>query len=305
MEPKVRTVEERLAELAARAHGVVTREEMLRVGITDAETKRRARKGLLIRQHRGVYRVGHAAPTVNAAYMAAVKACGAGACISGQAAAHLLGLVRAQAPPPEVTAPTERRVPGVRTRRGLRRATEVRGIPVTTVPETLVDLAAELPAGALARACHEAGVKYFTTPRQVDAVVKRRPRAPGLRTLRAVMHGETPVSLSEMERIFYDGLREEGLPLPETNKRVDGRRLDCHWPGLSVELDGYRFHNSRYAWEQDRQREREARKRGEEYRRYTWFDVTEGRREMYADIRALLARLSPGSSPRSGAAPSA
>jgi hypothetical protein len=176
-----------------------------------------------------------------------------------------------------------------------RQTTKVRGIPVTSVPETLVDLAAELGADELALACHEAGVRYRTTPRHVEAVLRRRPNARGARKLRAVMSGETPVSLSELERVFLDGLREGGLPLPDTNKRVGGRRVDCRWPGLTVELDSYRFHNSRHSWEQDRAREREARKREDEFRRYTWFDVTEGRREMLADLRALL---SSGCAPR-------
>jgi hypothetical protein len=43
---------------------------------------------------------------VEAHYLAAVKACGAGALLSGRAAAHLLGLLKGQAPPPEVTTPT-------------------------------------------------------------------------------------------------------------------------------------------------------------------------------------------------------
>jgi hypothetical protein len=37
----------------------------------------------------------------------------------------------------------------------------------------------------------------------------------------------------------------------------------------TVELDGYQFHNSRYSWEQDRLREREARARADDFRRYT------------------------------------
>jgi hypothetical protein len=64
--------------------------------------------------------------------------------------------------------------------------------------------------------------------------------------------------------------------------------VDCRWPGLTVELDGYRFHNSRYSWEQDRRREREARAREDEFRRYTWWDVNEGRRQMVAELRGLI-----------------
>ena len=42
-----------------------------------------------------------------------------------------------------------------------------------------------------------------------------------------------------------------------------------------MELNSYRFHNSYYSWEQDQQRRREARARGDEFRVYTWRDITE------------------------------
>jgi very-short-patch-repair endonuclease len=81
------------------------------------------------------------------------------------------------------------------------------------------------------------------------------------------------------------------LPLPQTNRPVGGRRVDCHWPErrLTVELDGYRYHGSRHAWEQDRRREREARARGDEFRRYTYGDVFEDRKQMLTELRLLLA----------------
>jgi hypothetical protein len=289
MEHQSRTVEEVLARLARRAHGIVTRRELLRAGVSREEMRRRMKKGLLIRQDPGVYRVGHAAPSVDASFMAAVKACGDGAGLSGRAAAHLLGVLRGAAPPPEVFAPTERRVKGIRTHRGRRQMTKVRGIPVTTVPETLVDLAAELADHELARACHEAGVNYRTTPRHVEAVLKRRPNARGAAKLRAIMSGGTPVTLGEMERVFFEVLRPTGLPLPEANRVASGRRVDFRWPGrLTVELDSYRFHNSRHSWEQGMRRQREARDRGEEFRRYSWVDVTEEAEAMVAEIRGLL-----------------
>ena len=59
---------------------------------------------------------------------------------------------------------------------------------------------------------------------------------------------------------------------------------------LTVELDGYRYHGTRHAWERDRQREREARSRGDEFRRYTWFDVVEDPEPMLRDLQALLTR---------------
>jgi len=117
MQPRDATVEQILARLARVSHGVVTRAELLRAGVTPEEIKQRVRRGALLREHRAVYRVGHRAPSVEARYMAAVRACGDGALLSGRSAAFLLGVLKGAAPPPEVTTPSKRRVKGVRTRR--------------------------------------------------------------------------------------------------------------------------------------------------------------------------------------------
>ncbi|WP_160165512.1 type IV toxin-antitoxin system AbiEi family antitoxin domain-containing protein [Conexibacter woesei] len=281
--------------MASRAHGVVTRAQLVEAGVTPAEVRRRLGSGRLLRVHKGVYRVGHRAPSVEATYLAAVWACGERALLSGPAAAHLLGLLKGAPPAPQVTAPTERVVAGVEVRRcrplGDADGIGWRGVPTTSVPRTLVDLAATLSADTLARACHEAGVLHRTTPRQVDAVLARRPASPGRAKLRAVLRGETKVTLSVLERRFLARLRDASLPLPQTNRPAGGRRVDCCWPEqrLTVELDSYRFHSSRHAWEQDRRREREARARGDEFRRFTYADAVEDPTYMLAQLRALLA----------------
>jgi very-short-patch-repair endonuclease len=291
-----RTVEETVGRIAARQYGVVTRPQLLDSGVTGREIERRLEKGALIRVHRGVYRAGHRAPSTEASYLAAVCACGEGAYLSGRAAAHLLRLLKGQPPRPEVICPTQRHIPGVVTHRSRttdpRDATTHRGIPVTTVPRTLVDLAAALSPGALARACHEAGVLHRATPTDVEAVLARRPTAPGAGKLRRVLHGEVRVTLSKLERRFLEVLREAGLPLPETNRPASGRRVDCRWPAqrLTVELDGYRYHSSRHAWEQDRLREREAHARGDDFRRYTYRDVFEESGPMLRELRELIGR---------------
>ena len=287
-------MEQEIARIAGAAHGVVTRTQLLSAGITLSEIKQRLRSGVLLHEYRGVYRVGHRAPSVEARYLAAVRACGPGALLSGRAAAHLLGVLKGAAAPPEVVTPTERRVAGVRTRRSRhmdpREATTWRGVPVTTVARTLADLAATLALDDLARACHEAGVRHGTTPRHVEAALARWPGRPGAQRLRAVLRGDAQVTLSALERRFLAHLREAGLELPQTNRLTDGRRVDCRWPGrrLTVELDGYRYHHSRHAWEQDRRREREARARGDEFRRYTYGDVFEEPALMLAELRTLL-----------------
>jgi very-short-patch-repair endonuclease len=291
-----RTIEQVLAQLAEGQHGVVTRRRLLDAGLSAGQIERRVRSGALLVEYRGVYRVGHRAPSREARYAAAVEACGEGALLCGRAAAHVHRLARGPAPPPEVVARGERRIEGIITCRcrriDARDATVVLGIPVTTVARTLVDLAALLDVDDLARACHEAGVRYGTTPRDVDEVLERRPISPGARKLRKVLHGDVRVTLSTLERRFLALLNAEGLPLPLTNRVASGRRVDCRWPEqrLTVEVDGYRYHRSRHAWEQDRRREREARARGDEFRRYTYGDVLEDPRFMLPELRNLLDR---------------
>ena len=294
-----RTVQQKLASIASRQHGVVSRAQLLDAGLSAAAIQRLIRRGTLLRAYRGVYRVGHSAPSLEAIYLAAVKACGDGSYLSGRAAAYLHGLVKGRQPRPEVTSPTERRVAGIRTRRSRRReprdVTRVRGIPVTAVARTLVDLAAVLDAGELARACHEAGVRYRTTPRQVEEVLARRPRSPGATNLKRVMRGDVHVTLSKLERRFLELLKAAGLPLPETNRIASGRRVDCRWPAyrLTVELNGYRYHDSRHAWERDHRRAREAYARGDEFRSYTYNDVFEDPRAMLRELRELFSAKRP------------
>jgi very-short-patch-repair endonuclease len=289
-----RTAERIIAGIGANQHGVATRGQLLDQGISRREVARRLSTGLLIPMHRGVYRIGHAAQSIEADYIGAVFACGAGARLCGRAAAHLLKLVRGKPPPPEVLCPTQRSVDGVKTVRT--REIDPRDgmiydrIPVTTVARTLVDLAAALNQEQLARACHEAGVRYRTTPAQVWAVLARRPNSRGAAKLRRVMGGDVRVTLSNLERRFLDLLREHGLPLPQTNRPAGTKRVDCRWPEhrLTVELDSYRYHSSRHAWEQDRRREREAHARGDDIRRFTHDDVFEHPEQMLRELRHLL-----------------
>ena len=258
-----------MAWLAARAHGVVTRRGLLALGVSEEQIDGRLAKGLLLREFPGVYRVGHAAPSVLARYTAAVRACGPGAVLSrarGRAPARNAEGQGARAGGDEPDANVASR--GIKTRRtrGELQRTVWRGIPVTSPARTLVDLAAVLDAETLARAAHEAGIRHHTTPDQVEAVLKQRRNSPGAAKLRSVLHGHTPVTLSRLESAFLAVLRAAGLPPPQTNRRAGSKRVDCRWPDhkLTVELDSYRYHRSRHAWEQDHRRERQAYVRGDQ-----------------------------------------
>jgi very-short-patch-repair endonuclease len=108
-----------------------------------------------------------------------------------------------------------------------------------------------------------------------------------------VMRGEAPVTQSTLERRFLALLAEHDLPPPDnTNKAIGSFRVDFRWnePALTVELDSYRFHNSRQSFERDRRREREARLRGDDFRRYTYGDVCDHPRLMLQELRPLLRK---------------
>lgn len=284
-----------IARIAGMQHGLITTAQLLEAGLSPQAIHRRVRRGQLIRIHRGVHRVGHAAPSVEADYLAAVLACGEGAVLGGRAAAHLLGLVARRPPVIDVRAARRCRVPGVRAHVAAHRhpldGAVYRHVPTLTVPATLVDVAAGMTIGELTSAAHEADVRHRTTPEAVEAAIRRRPRARGVADLRAVIHGDQALLLSRLETAFLALLRRHQLPVPVTNRREGAHYVDCRWPvvRLTVELDSYRFHRTRKAWEADRERERAARRRGDNFRRYTWRDVVEDPSSLLADLGPLLA----------------
>src|SRR3954452_10308932 len=153
MREENRTVDREIAAIGSRQYGNITREQLITLDVSSSAIGRRVDKGQLIAQYRGVYRIGHTAPSTEATYMAAVLAAGEGALLSGRAAAHLMRLLNGAPPPPEVIAPKERRIDGVESRHERhidpRDRAVWQGIPTTTVARTLVDLAADLPGHAL------------------------------------------------------------------------------------------------------------------------------------------------------------
>src|SRR4051794_25682364 len=107
------TVERKIAAIASRQHGVVTRQQLLARGISSRQIERRLRAGSVFRVHRGVYRVGHLAPSDEATYLCAVFAGGTDAVLCGLAAGHLYGITGSRsAPSPEVSARVRRRIAG-------------------------------------------------------------------------------------------------------------------------------------------------------------------------------------------------
>jgi hypothetical protein len=148
----------------------------------------------------------------------------------------------------DVLAPRGRRPKGsvlVRTYRRLdpRDVTMHRGIPVTTVERTLVDLADVLTPFQLANAIKESA---FRRPFDEQAIRAAMARANGRRNLgrldKAIdlyLHGSAG-SKSGNEDAFLSLLRLTDLPEPLVNTVHEGEELDFVWlhRKVNVEVDG-------------------------------------------------------------------
>lgn len=280
-------MDERVRELAERQYGTVSRRQLLAVGLTDGQVMRGIQNGRLVPIRRGVYALGHAALGRHARLVSAVLLCGPGAAVSHRSAAFLWGCARwpglVEVASPRVgrrrgrIAPERLEPPLVHRPRRLdpRDLTVVRGIPVTGVARTLVDLAAVLPRARLSDVLSEATRKRLVEVEAIRrALAESRGRA-GVGELRRLLdrwHPAAALTRSELEVRFIRFLREFGFPAPEVNRRIAGLEVDFYWAeqGLVVELDGREYHDTGRGFEQDRERTARLELAGLRVLRLTW-----------------------------------
>jgi very-short-patch-repair endonuclease len=251
-------------QLVRRQHGVITRSQLLELGLSKAAIAHRLRTGRLHRLHRGVYVIGGRKVDCLARWMAAVLACGRDAVLSHHSAAELWGIRRPRGGRLEVSVGERmrRRPPGIHVHRrsGLSRVDRRlhRGIPVTSPARTLVDLAGGLQRAGLESAVNEADRLDLIHPeqlrRELDAVKGQH----GIGRLRELLNRRSfRLTDSELERRFLALVRFARLPMPETRQVVSGFRVDFFWPdlGLVVETDGLRYHRTPAQQARDRRRD--------------------------------------------------
>jgi hypothetical protein len=133
-----------MAALASRQYGVVSRGQLLEIGLTPKMIRRRLEAGRLHVLHRGVYAVGHTRIPQEGRWLAAVLACGEGAVLSHRSAAALWG-IRPYSGAIEVTARHAHRrgrlLVARRSPLDPSERTEHRAVPCTTPERTLIDFA--------------------------------------------------------------------------------------------------------------------------------------------------------------------
>jgi very-short-patch-repair endonuclease len=286
MSGEVSTPEQIIARIAASQHGHVTRSQLLNAGFDGNAIDYRVKKGRLVLRYRGVYAVGHIPPSPHARAMAAVLACGPGAALSHRSAAALWGLTRWPSTL-EVTATTDRRVPGVRTHRSrnLIDVTAHYGIPTTTPARTLLDLAGILDPASLTRALNDARLRNLLSLDDLDDVLARSPG----RATRALADDQPEApTRSVFEDTFLAFLDRHHLPRPEVNQRVAGYEVDMLWrpQRLVAELDGRAYHRD---FERDRERDADLLAAGLRVVRVTWQRLTRAEAREAARFASLLS----------------
>jgi very-short-patch-repair endonuclease len=286
-----------IAEVADRQHGVISHQQLVALGLGKDSIHRRAVAGRLLPLHRCVYAVGHRNRSRESAWMAAVLASGEGAVLSHRSAAALWGISRYEGRP-EVTVPSQRRAKsGIVLHRSTvaqDERTVHEGIPVTTVPRTIFDMAPTSDERQLERIINEAEIRRLWDELSLHDLLRRYPRRPGAATARAALQkrreGPTPTK-SDLEELFIAFADRTGLPRPETNAYVEGLEVDCVWrqQRVIIEVDSWEFHRTRAAFERDREKSRILQAAGWRCVAVTHRQLEHGADALARDVRRLLA----------------
>jgi very-short-patch-repair endonuclease len=268
------------------------------LGFTERMVRVRAARSDLHRVHRGIYAVGHARLTARGRWMAAVLACGPGAVLSHRAAAALHDLRTIPGGPVDVTAATRHALKGIRCHFATASlhpddVTTVDAIPVTTLERTHLDLAEILNPQRLRTSLEQLQHRNLLKLNRFEALIARSHGRHGLKPLQHALSeltDEVPWTQSELERAFLELVRDAGLPMPEVNVMVEDELVDFYWPrsDVVVEVDGYRFHNSRRSFDADRRRDTRLQISGRTVIRVTHRRIAYERRALVVDLRELL-----------------
>jgi very-short-patch-repair endonuclease len=287
-----------VARLAVTEWSVLSLEELRRCGISADMVSRRVSRGHLHWLYQGVYAVGHSNIPLEGRFLAAVKACGAGAVLSHFSAAAILGMTRWDGRSVDVTV----RDTTTRIHRRIRihrtwylDPTDVRrhrGIPVTSPARTALDLCSQVSDRAARRAIRWALSERLLNLRQLIGVLDRQPRRPGAARLRRIVAAGPVPARSELEDVVLEVILAAGLGNPDVNVPmiIDGRRVvpDFRWADrrLIVEADSRKWHDNTLAREDDAERQALLEAHGERVVRVTWQQAVSERSRTVRRLRA-------------------
>jgi very-short-patch-repair endonuclease len=294
----------RLARWFADNDSIISVAEAGAIGVSAEAVKRRAARGLLVREQCGVYRDAAAPPTFRSSLRAAIAASGGRAFVSGPSLMRLYDARGTWSDHPEVVIVGEEHLelPGVHVRRIDRLdPRDVRprlGLPALAPPLGLLLLGASEPPWKVETGVHDLVFQGHTArPQLVDVLCRYGGKGRwGTTSFRAAVESLDPkgrATQTNMELVSLRAIRDAGLPEPDLQLRiVDGdgrrRRADIAWPEqrLDLETDGDRWH----LHPRDR---RAMQVRDEALAAVGYTTIRADSAEVEHDLRGLIARLRP------------
>jgi Transcriptional regulator, AbiEi antitoxin len=300
------TPDQRVDRFAAGHHGLITRAEAFRLGLSNGQIHRRLAAGRLIVAASGVYRVPGAPVTWRQLALAACWSGPPDTSVSHVTAAAMADLTR---PPstPQLTVPrgTSGRIRGARVHWSpldpLDR-TIIDGIPTTSVARTLIDCAGLIGFGRLCDLVDSAFCSGVCHPAVIPAAIERAQAGrgrKGVTALRAAIEAWTPgiAPGSPAELRLLRTITEAGLEPPERQVEVfdaDGEfigRIEVGWRRLRAgfEYDSDRYHGPRH-WARDESRQVRYAHAGWDVRRVGKLDLLPSVAWLDQYLRTLLLR---------------
>jgi hypothetical protein len=282
--------------VTTRQHGRITVAQLQRLGVDRSRVARWIGSGDLKPVLPRVYAVGHTAPSREADLWAAVLYAGPGAALSHATAAQWRGLI--DYAPRLIEVSTTRKVRSttglsVYARRPALKREVHQGIPVTPIPQTMLDLAATSALKVVNRALGQLDFQHVLDAHALLAACG--PGRPGSRRLKQALFAYDPAlkyANGPLEVDFYDLCKRRGLPLPRLNVHLHGIRVDAYWEeaALVVETDGEDNHSSRAQRQRDRHNDLTLRSHGLTVLRYDSVLVRQHRDLVEHDVLAALSR---------------
>jgi very-short-patch-repair endonuclease len=246
------TLDQLIARLAERQHGVFTFDQALSCGFTPKSIRSRVAQGRWVRVHKGVYTLRGTVRSFEQATMIRVSACGSGAVAFRRTAAALFAIEGITPDVVEVAVGRHRRPRLAHRCSTLRHSdvTMIGVIPATKPERTMIDLAPVLAPDPLEDALDDTIRRRLVRPHSLQERLEQMDRrgCTGLGLLLELVRTRTTANVpgSGRENVVRRALKRAGLPEPVRQYRIhdaDGRfvaRPDLCYPDrrLYIEYDG-------------------------------------------------------------------
>ena len=285
-------------------HGVISRRQLLALGVSDTVISTWLRNRRLHRIHPGVYAVGHRRLDATAQRVAALLACRDGSFVGFRSGLAWHGLYADSRPSIDVVVPGRGSGGGPKSV-NVSRMTGVHAddvitegcLRVASVARALVDGAGHLRDRELAKAIKEGEYLRVLDVRAVLEALERTPTRRGAGRLRHALGADQQLlSREEFVLLYLDLCERYGLEVPQVDVRMDtglGRlgQIDLLYARekLIIELDGARAHLTPTRFEEDRRRDAHLAVRGYLTLRFTWRRLNREPATVANEIRAVLS----------------